>query len=321
MGAIVAALPALEGFFTIGVLIGLGWLLARVGLFTSDHRHLMSLLAFYVASPALMYSMLVQADLTRVFAWSAVASYGAIAVAALVYLVASAWFRRRDLSGTTIGTFLSCYSNAGNLGIPVAAYALKDVRWIVPILLIQLVILQPVGLALLDAGRTRLTGRRPSVVSLVTLPLRNPLTVGVVLGLVVNAVHQRVTWFMLPVWVQQPIDMIGAVAVPLMLLGFGISIRLDPKLAGGAERVESWFVVAVKTVVEPLVAWLLARWVLRLDPVTVRAVSLIAALPPAQNIFVFASKYGVRLTFARDTIFRATAVSAVVILILAAVLA
>lgn len=321
MGAVLGALPALEGFFTIAVLIGLGWLAARIGLFTIEHRHLLSSMAFTLASPALLYSMLIQADLSRVFTRSAVAAYGAIAVAGLVYLIVSRWACRHDVSGTIIGTFLSAYSNAGNLGIPVAAYALRDVTWIVPILLIQVVLLQPTGLALLDAARARRTGQAVSVLGLVTLPLRNPMTVGVLLGLMVNLVHRRVSWFMLPDWAEHPIDMLGAVAVPIMLLGFGISIRLDPKPAGGADQVESWLVVAIKIVIQPLAAWLLARFALGLDATTVRAVTMIAALPPAQNIFVFASKYGVRLTFTRDTIFRATAVSAVIILILAMVLA
>ncbi|MDR0849513.1 MAG: AEC family transporter, partial [Propionibacteriaceae bacterium] len=110
---ILNALPALQGFFTIGVLIGVGWVLARIGLLSVDHRKMMSTLAFYVASPALMFTMLSTADLERVFARSVIASYGAILAAALIYVVVSIVVWRHDLSGRVVGTFLACYSNAG----------------------------------------------------------------------------------------------------------------------------------------------------------------------------------------------------------------
>ena len=321
MGAIWNALPALEGFFTIGVLIALGWVLARVGVLTVEHRKMMSLLALYVASPALMFVTMVNADLRRVFALSVIGSYGAILGVALIYILATILFFRHTLAERTIGTLLSCYSNAGNLGIPVAAYALGDVTWVVPILLIQMVLLQPIGLGILDWSKAKDSGARPSAFKLVTLPVRNPLTVGVLLGLVVNLVHTSAPAFSIPSFVIYPVQMLGNVAVPMMLLAFGISMCLDPRPAKGSETVESWFVVVIKTIVQPLIAYALSAWILHLDPIAVRAVTVVACLPPAQNIFVFASKYDVRMVFARDTIFSATMVSVITILIAATVLA
>jgi len=321
MTAIWNALPALEGFFTIGVLIALGWVLARVGVLTVEHRRMMSLLAIYVASPALMFVTMMNADLKRVFALSVIGSYGAILGVALIYIIATLLFFHHTLAERTIGTLLSCYSNAGNLGIPVAAYALGDVTWVVPILLVQMVLLQPIGLGILDWNKAKQSGARPSVLGLVTLPVRNPLTVGVLLGLIVNLVHTSTPAFSIPSFVVYPVQMLGNVAVPMMLLAFGISMCLDPKPAKGSETVESWFIVVVKTLVQPFLAYAISSWILHLDPVAVRAVTVVACLPPAQNIFVFAAKYGVRMVFARDTIFSATMVSVITILFAATVLA
>ena len=321
MAEILRALPALTGFFTIGVLIGLGWLLARFGVLTSPHRKMMSLLALYVASPALMFATMMQADLTRVFAHSVLASYIAIAAVAVLYISATIIRFHHDLAQGTVGTLLACYSNAGNLGIPVAAYALGDVAWIVPILLIQMVVLQPTALAILDWNQAKQQGRATSLAKLITLPLRNPMTVGTLAGLAVNLIHRRLDWFALPEFVFHPIDMLGAVAVPLMLLAFGVSLRLDPRPSGGTEQVESWFTVTLKVVVQPLIAFALASWVLHLDPAAVRAVTVVACLPPAQNIFIFASKYEVRMVFARDTTFRATMIAVITIMVAATVLA
>ena len=49
-----------------------------------------------------------------------------------------------------IATFCGAYVNAGNLGLPIAAYALGDAALIAPMLLVQLLVLQPSGLAVLD---------------------------------------------------------------------------------------------------------------------------------------------------------------------------
>jgi predicted permease len=305
---------ALTGYLTIGLLIGLGWLLARIGLLTVEYRRLMSSLAFNVATPALLYSMMAAADLDQVFARSVPVSYAAIAGAGLVYLAASRLWRGHDLADRTIGTLLACYTNAGNLGLPVAAYVLGDITWMAPILLIQVGFLQPVALVLLDFATSARRGQPTSSWRLISLPLRNPMTVGVLLGLAVN-----LAGWTLPVPLADPVDLVAGLAVPLMLLAFGVSLRLEPRPAGGAERTESWFLVLVKTMVQPAIAFALAS-LCGLDPATRRAVTVLACLPSAQHIFIIASRYGVRLAFARDTIFRGTVVSAVVVLAVSLVL-
>jgi predicted permease len=318
---IVDGLPALQGFFTIGVLIGLGWILAWRGMLQVEHRQYMSLLALWVASPALMFTTMVNADLGRVFDTSVLAAYGSIAAAGLTYLVLALVVWRPRAPHGLIAMLLSCYSNAGNLGIPVAAYALHDVTWVVPVLLVQVAVLQPIALAILDWYRAKDRGARLSVWRVVSLPVRNPLTVGVLLGLAANLAQVAQPSLAIPEFIAHPVQMLGAVTIPLMLLAFGVSLRLDPKPAQGGEAVESWVVVALKVVVQPFVAYILAAWVLHLDPATVRAVTVVAALPSAQNIFVFAARYDQRLVFARDTIFRATIVSVVTVIGAALVLA
>jgi predicted permease len=305
---------SLTGFAVIGVVIGVGWLLARVGVLGVEQRRLMSNLAFTVASPALLCDLMATADLARVFAPSVLASYGAIAATAALSALAAVAVFRRSLAEGTVSTLLASYSNAGNLGLPVAAYALGDVTWIVPVLIIQVAVLQPAALAVLDATTAAERGAKTSGWRLATLPFRNPLTVGVLVGLGLNAAGVA-----LPAVLGQPLAMVGATAVPLMLLAFGVSMRVDAKPVSGAEAAESWTLTALKVFVQPAVAYALAVG-LGLDADARRAVAVVACLPPAQNIFVFASRYGVRLAFARDTIFRATAVSAAVVLAAATVL-
>ncbi len=308
-------MQALTGYATIGILILVGVVCGHFGVLTVQHQKMMSKLALLVAMPALMLTIMEKADLSRVFARSFAANAGAIVIAALVYVVVALVVFRPKPPERTIGMLLSCYTNAGNLGLPVAVYALGDATWIAPVLLVQLAILQPAALTHLDYCRAKETGGPLPIARLATLPIRNPLTVAAVAGLALNLAHLQ-----LPSLVETPLEMLGGVAVPVMLLAFGISLRLEPRPARGTESAESNTIIAIKVLVQPLAAFLLARYALHLPEHTVRAVTVIAALPPAQNIYIFSMRYGFRELFARDTIFRATAVSAVVILGLVAVL-
>lgn len=301
-------MQALQGYFTIGALILVGVAMGHFGVLTSAHQRMMSKLALIVASPALMFMLMSKADLSHVFARSALVSWLAILAGAVLYLVICVPLFRPSPAGRTVAMLLSCYSNAGNLGLPIAAYALGDATWIAPVLIIQLAVLQPLALAHFDAVRAADSGEPVPVRSLLTLPLRNPLTVGTLAGLAVNVAGWHV-----PELIALPTTMLGNVAVPTMLLAFGISLRLDPLPKRGPESAESAVVVVIKTMLQPLSAYLLARYAFDLTPPAVRAVTIVAALPSAQNIYIISMRYGVREFFARDTIFSATAVSFVVI--------
>lgn len=308
-------MQALTGYATIGILILVGVICGHFGVLTVQHQKMMSKMALLVAAPALMFTLMEKADLSRVFARSFVANAGAIVIAALVYTLLAVTIFKRSAPERTMGILLSSYTNAGNLGLPVAVYALGDATWIAPVLLVQLAILQPLALTHLDYHRARETGGPVPLGKILSLPVRNPLTVGCVLGLVLNMMNLR-----LPALLETPMEMLGAVAVPVMLLAFGISLRLEPRPTRNAESAEGYVIIAIKVLIQPLTAFLLARYALHLPAQSVRAVTVIAALPPAQNIYIFGMRYGFRELFARDVIFRATAVSAVVILVLMAVL-
>ena len=71
---------------------------------------------------------------------------------------------------------------------------------------------------------------------------------------------------------------------------------------------------------QPLAAYLLARYVLGLQSVELLAVTVVAALPTAQNVFTFAVRYGQAEVLARDAIFVSTLGSVPVLLLIAGLL-
>lgn len=300
---------ALSGYLTIWSVIGVGWVVAHFRVLNENHRRMLNRIAFTVTSPALLFALVARANLGHLFSATLAVSTLAIVGSAAAYLVLSrVLFGRGDLPGRVVGTLCSVYTNAGNLGLPIAAYVLGDMTWMAPILLLQIGIMQPTALALLDLAAARREHRRLSWVRYATLPLRNPITVGTVAGLVVNLLHVEV-----PGVVWQPIEMVGQVTVPAMLIAFGISLRLDPLPGRGPDVGELALVAPIKVLLHPALALALGAGVFHLRPGDLLAVTVIAALPTAQNIYLIASRYHVRTLLARDAIFVSTLASIPVI--------
>jgi predicted permease len=84
--------------------------------------------------------------------------------------------------------------------------------------------------------------------------------------------------------------------------------------------VEIGFIAVLKLVVQPATAYVVARFALGLGDTGLFAVTVLAALPTAQNIFVHAARYGRGVVLARDSIFVTTVLSVPVIVVVAAVL-
>jgi malonate transporter and related proteins len=303
----------LEGFLTIGAVIVLGVLLAHRGVLNLDSQVQLSRLSFYVASPALMVTVLADADLAEVFSQTLTASVAGVIASGGLYVLAARTVWRRDLAHTVIGALSSMYVNAGNLGLPIAAYVLGDATLVAPILLMQMLVIQPIALVVLDHAtattRIRLRG-------VLLGPLTNPLTVASLVGVALS-----LSGITLPPAVSNPLELVGGMAVPGMLLAYGVSLRLGPRPGHGTSLWEIGYITTLKLVVQPAGAYVVGRFVLGLSDPALFAVTVLAALPTAQNIFVHATRYSRAVVVARDSIFLTTMLSVPALLVIAAVLA
>jgi malonate transporter len=307
----------LQGFLTLVIVIGVGFLIAHFKIAGIPAQQVLARLAFFVASPALMVTVLAETDVRQIFSTTLIASIVSVAVSAGLFILAARLVFKRNASDTVIGTFCASYVNAGNLGLPMAAYALGSASWIVPMLLTQLVLLQPLGLAVLDlttSDDTTSGARR--WLRLISQPFRNPLMLGSLAGLLLSIFDIQ-----LPPVINDPLHMIGNMAVPAMLIAYGISLRLGPLPGRGEPKVQIGYIVLLKLVVQPLVGFLMARFVLDLSPEAVLAVTVVAALPTAQNVFTHAVRYQRGEILARDSIFITTVLSLFVLVGIAALLA
>lgn len=302
----------LLGFSTIGAVIGLGALLAHLRVLDASAQILLSRLAFFVASPALMVITIGEADVHDVLSMNLVAIVAAVVGTAAIYLPGALWLWHHEVPEAVIGTLSATYVNAGNLGIPIAAYVLGDAALVAPTLLLQMLVLQPLALSLLD----RHTHDAPAGVGRTLLRIiKNPLTAGALIGLALSLTGWRI-----PVLVANPLGLVADLAVPAMLLAYGVALRLGPGFGDGGTGREVFAATGLKLLVQPFIAWAVAHWLLGVEGTALFAIVVTSALPTAQNIFIHATRYGRGQVMARDTILLTTVGSVPVILVIALLL-
>ncbi|MFC8624156.1 AEC family transporter [Streptomyces anulatus] len=302
----------LTGFTVIATVIAVGYVIGRRGYLGQDGRTVLTRLAFNVATPALLFTMLAGADLSVVLSTRLLVTATATAAAAGVFVVVAGLFLRWDAGRVTVGALCSSYVNAGNLGIPIAVYVLGDASLVAPVLLLQQIVVTPLALTVLDLSRP---GEPVSVLRRLTTPLRNPMAIGSLAGVAVAASGRT-----LPGPLLEPLVLIGNMSVPAVLLAFGISLYGGERPGRGEDRVALYLSALLKTVAQPVVAWAVGAGLFGLRGEALLAVVVIAALPAAQNLFTYASHYGVAERFARESILLSTLLSVPVLITVAALL-
>ena len=300
----------LGGFAALAAVIAVGWVVGRTGLLGVEAPGILSRLSFYVATPALLFLTLADADPTAVLSRALIASAGSAVLVAALYVGLARWRWRLPAAELTTGALAASYVNAGNLGVPVSVYVLGGASYVAPVLLFQVLVMAPVALAVL-AGSPATAGAAPSWRSLAAQPLRTPVVLGCGLGLVLAA-----TGLELPPLVLEPVELIAALAVPAALLAYGMSLHGAPRPGAGELAGQVWLAVALKNLAHPGLAYALGRWGAGLDGIALLAVVVTAALPTAQNVFVYAATYGQGTVVARDAILLSTVLSVPVLVVL-----
>lgn len=320
----------LSGFLIIWLIIAVGFGVGKTGALGRNAQPVLSRVAFFVASPALLFNTLSSSDVFLVLGpqlWIATLSAG---LAAVVYLVAARFVHaKRTGSERMIAALSASLMNSANLGIPIAAYVLGDASYAAPVILFQLAIYTPVYVFVLDsqtlkesqqggsttkvirAGFWRSLGRIMATV------LRNPLIIGSAFGLLFS-----VTGWQLWQPLDESINLIAGAAIPSMLLAFGISlVGSKPLDKQHGRRRDTVLASTIKLIIHPLAAWFLAAVVFQLDGEGILVATVLASLPTAQNVFVSASRYNTGLIVARDTVFITTILAIPAMILVAGLLA
>ncbi len=291
-------LSVLTGFVVVGVAILVGYIIGRTGLLGEHGREVLGRLTFYVLSPFLLFVVLSQADVRTLFsALLPVSAIAAVAVIAVQGVLARVVWRR-SVGDTVVSALAAGQVNSNNIGIPLSLYLLGSAAYPAPVILMQLVVFTPVTLAVLDAA----TSGTRDVRRILGRTARNPAVLASFAGALVS-----VSGWTVPEIVLAPAESIANACVPVLLIGYGMSLYGQRVLSAQGHRVEVLVASGLKLLAMPAIAWAVGAWGFGMSSHELLVVVVLAALPSAQNVFNLAQHYRVGEAVVRDTILLTTA--------------
>lgn len=304
----------LSGFFIVWVLIGTGWIVGRTGVLgdPAHARFVLNRVTFFVGSPALVLLSLLESDVSSLLgAPIAVAAIAGLVTGAIVFTGVRLASRRGN-ADVAVTAICASVANGANMGFPIATYVLGSPAHALPVILFQQAIYTPIYQFALHTVTS--TGR-PSARSMIRGVVSNPTIIAAALGGILVASGVKV-----PALLLAPLTSLADLAIPGMLLAFGLSLLGSSPLAKD-DGYRGLITVASlgKLLLMPAVA-LGAGLLLGLHGHALFAVVVMAALPTAQNVFVAASRYGASEELARDTVLVTTIGTVVTLLGLSALL-
>jgi predicted permease len=245
----------------------------------------MNFFLIYVSLPCLFYRVLAQTPLEQLnnppFVVGTVLATAT--VFALSFTVGYAF--RRHLGEATIAGLSGAYGNIGYMG-PGLALATLGGAANVPVALIfcfdtlLLFGLVPFLMALADPRREGILATAFEVVKRIVL---HPFIIATALGVLSAGMH-----FQPPVALDRLMQFLQNAAAPCALFVLGVTVALRP-----VQRMpwEVPFTIVAKLIVHPAVVYVLLFLLGPFDPTWVYTAVLMAALPPALNVFIMARQY------------------------------
>ncbi|ATG55162.1 permease [Brachybacterium ginsengisoli] len=305
----------LAGFFIVWALIGVGMVAGRSGVLGPHGRYVLNRTTFFIASPALVLLGLLESDVREVFSLPmAVAGISGLVTGGILLLGVALFTDRRgpDLVVTAIS---GSVVNGANMGFPIAAYVLGDISHALPVVLFQQAVYTPLYLFVLhrvtekdDPGPSGAAGVLRSIVA-------NPTIIASAVGLLLVLVGAQIPPILL-----EPVRSLADMAIPAMLLAYGLSLYGSRPLAkDDGYRGLIAAASASKLLLMPVIA-LGVGLLLGLRGTALYEVVVMAALPTAQNVYVAAARYRASENLARDTVLITTLGTVLVLLLISAVL-
>jgi predicted permease len=246
----------------------------------------MNFFIVYVSLPALFYRILAQTPLEQlaqvnfVFA-TTLSTFTAFSVSFAIGLA----MRAGRIDEATIAGLAGGYGNIGYMG-PGLALATLGPNAAVPVALIfcfdtlLLFSLVPFMMAIASPKKKNVISVAKEVAWRIGT---NPLVIATAAGILSAAIH-----FQPPVALDRLMQFLQNAAAPCALFTLGVTVALRPL------KKMPWevpFLTLIKLVLHPVVMFLLLSAFGPFDRAWVEAAVLMAALPPALNVFVFARQY------------------------------
>lgn len=288
-------------------LIAIGWAAGRYEYFAADSVKAINDYTFYLAVPAFLFRSMAKIELTEVPINLWLAFFGAAAATWFVATTLATRLLGRPAADAPPIAMSSSFGNVVMLGIPIAIAAFGESSAGGPAaLLVSLHTPLLFFVGTLHQALVAQDGKRSAseiVHELGAELARNPIIIAILAGSL-----WRLTGLGLHPAPDRVLQLLAQSSVATALVGLGLSL-VNFEIKGQVPTLA--MILALKLVVMPLLAWILAIHVLELAPVAAAVVILFAAMPTGANAYVFAGREGRGVNSASGAIALGTALAVV----------
>jgi predicted permease len=268
-------------------LIGLGFFCGKVVKQPEAGLAWMQFFIIYVALPCLFYRLIADKPLDQLTNWSFVTATTLATFSAFLLSLLAGWKYTRDLGQSVMQGVAGSYSNVGYMGPPLILAALGEAAT-PPVILIfvfdTLLLFSLVPLLMSVSGVDKLS-LGATIRKIVWRVVTHPFNIATALAVTASYLHVE-----LPSAPNQIVTWLSGAAAPCALFILGVTVAMRPLLRIPGEVP---VLVIIKLMLHPVIAWVLLSAIGDFGETWTYAAIVMAALPPALNIFVIATQYNV----------------------------
>lgn len=274
------------------ILIGVGYLVARIGLMSQTVGEALGEYVYVIAIPVLVFKTLAVVNLDGQSPWAIWIAY--FSGMAATWIAGNLMIRKvfgREARAGVIGGISAAFANTVMVGLPLVSQVYGDAG-LVPLLLII-----SVHLPAMTAATAVLMERAAALDGVSTPPPMPELLKRIGKNLIVNPIVVAITCSLiwratsLPIegLFQDILNRISATALPVALLSLGMSMVTY----GIRGNVLPGFLLSVlKLGFMPAAVFVMSAYVVHLPPLWTAVATLTATCPTGVNAYIFANRYG-----------------------------
>lgn len=297
----------LDVILPVFIVMGFGYVAVWRNFFSDAGVDLLMGFTQGFAIPCLLFGAISTIDLAATFDLALLGSFYTGALAGFFAgLLGARYFFGRDWEDSVAIGFCGLFSNTVLLGLPITerAFGVDALEANYAIIAVHSPFGYLVGITAMEIARNTGGSYSKLPAKVLRAMFRNPLVIGITLGLFVNLTNLPV-----PHVLSDAVALMGQAALPAALFGLGgVLYRYRPE--GDMRTI--MYVVAISLILHPTVTWIMGRN-LGLDTEGFRSAILTSAVAPGVNAYVFANMYGRAKRVAASSVLIATGLSIVTV--------
>ena len=279
-------LQILEIVLPVFLVIGTGYAAAYLKVFTAEQSGALMRFATQIAIPCLLFLAISRLDLQAEFQVGVLVPFFVGALASFALTSLGAWFLFGHTPGYRIAIgFAGMFSNLVLIGLAIVelAFGAEALKPAFAIVALHAPFCYIIGITAMEVSRADGVGFKGTVKAVIKQVFSNAITVSLLLGIAANLLNLTP-----PTALNTALELLSRAALPVALFALG-AVLVKYKISSSIGEIS--MISLNMLILHPVIAYVLGRYVFKLDHDVLKVVVLMAAMPPGMNAYAFADLY------------------------------